>query len=51
MMTAPTVISSVVSVWSQSMAPEGQARTHESHSLQTAQSRQRSASAMASSAV
>ena len=49
--TAPTVISSMVSVWSQSMAPDGQARTHESHSEQTAQSRQRAASAAASSAV
>ena len=37
MMTAPTVMSSAASVWSQSMAPLGQARTQLSHSLQTAQ--------------
>ena len=50
-MTAPTATSSIVSRWSQSMAPLGQARTQLSHSLQTAQLRQRSASATASSAV
>ncbi len=50
-MTAPTESSSTVSVWSQSIAPDGQARTQESHSEQTAQLRQRCASATASSAV
>ena len=51
MTIAPTVTSSSLGCWLKSIASAGQAATHDLHSEQTAQSRQRSASATASSSL